>query len=350
MAADKVVTVYFLDVGQGTSQVIDFADGSLVIIDCGASADALVMLLKTISFDRIRAVILSHWHDDHVNGTPALLQNFAKKIDYFYLPQDQPAVGIRANAVYCQIKKLADKKEFFLERLEYRNVDRGRICGAADSGDGPRLSVQYPNFAESLEAQSQKDVNQGSGILVLEYGKGRILFPGDAGKNAFKALSQRLGTARISCNVLAAPHHSGKLNTGQTGVKGYRNCYHWLYQDILRTEYLVVSAGTDNMYDHPKEEHLLEAVRQGATVICTQLTRKCHRDLESLKPSLLPLIRHPTACGLNAGVGCGGTIVTKLNSSGVIIERLGEHQDKVNSLVSLQTPICRAGSAVSPVI
>lgn len=350
MAANEIATVYFLDVGQGACQVIAFADGSLVIIDCGSSADALVMLLKAISFKTIRAVVLSHWHDDHVNGTPALLQNFAKMIECFYVPQDQPAVAIRANAVYRQIKKLADNKAFFLERLEYRNVDRGRIYGAADSADGPQLSVQYPNFAESLESQSQKDVNQGSGILVLEFGKGRVLFPGDAGKKAFKALVQRLGNRPIHCNVLAAPHHSGKLSTGKTDVKGFRNCYHWLYQDIVKAQYVVVSAGTDNKYDHPKREHLLEAVNQGATVICTQMTPQCHTDVKSVKPSLLPLIHHPAECGLNSGVGCGGTIVAELNSVGVKIERLREHQGKVNALAKIQSPLCRSSLSKATVV
>lgn len=350
MAADEIATIYFLDVGQGTSQVIAFADGCLVIIDCGQSAEALVMLLRTISFTRIRAVILSHWHDDHVNGTPAMLQNFCSKIDFFYLPQDQPAVGIKANPIYRQIKELADKKIFHLERLEYGHVDRGRIYGSVHSLDGPQLSVQYPDFGDSIEAQSQKDVNQGSGILVLEYGRGRVLFPGDAGKKAFKALTKRLGGGPIHCNILGAPHHSGKLNTGSTGVKGFRNCYHWLYHEIVKAEYVVVSTGTDNTHGHPKQEHLLEAVTQGATVICTQMTPQCHADVKSVKPSLLPLIHHPAECGLNSGVGCGGTIVAELNSTGVKIERIREHQGKVNALTQIQSPLCRSSLSTSKVV
>lgn len=126
--------------------------------------------------------------------------------------------------------------------------------------------------------------------MLLEYGKGRILFPGDAGKKAFKALVQRLGNRPIHCNVLAAPHHSGKLNTGSTEVNGFRNCYHWLYQEIVSPDYVVVSTGTDNTYDQPNREHLLEAVQMGATIICTQMTPQCHRDVKSLSPSLLPQV------------------------------------------------------------
>ena len=352
MAADEIATVYFLDVGQGTSQVIAFADGSLVIIDCGASADALVMLLKTISFSRIRAVVFSHWHDDHVNGTPAVIANFGFRIDAFHLPQDQPAVDIKANLIYRQIVKLKDKRKntLVLDRLEFRNSDHGRIYGATSSSDGPVLSVLYPDYEQSIEAQSQGDSNQGSGVLILEYGKGRILFPGDAGKKAFKALIQRLGNGPITCNILAAPHHSGKLNKGAIDVRGYRNCYHWLYQDVVQPDYVIVSAGTDNTYDHPKRDHLLEAVSVGATVVCTQMTPQCHTDVKSVKPSLLPLIHHPAECGLNSGVGCGGTIVAVLNSAGVKIERLGEHQRKVNALATSQSPLCRSSLSTSSVV
>ena len=351
MPADQVARIYFLDVGQGTSQVIAFADGSLVIIDCGASADALVMLLKSIKFTKIRAVILSHWHDDHVNGTPALLSNFASKIEYFYVPQDQPAASIRANPIYREITKLAEKKKFFVERLEYRNVDCGKIHGEADASVGPRLSVQYPNFSESVDVQSQKDINQGSGILLLEFGNEKVLFPGDAGKKAFKALIKRLGNGPISCNILAAPHHSGNLSQGSTTVAGFRDCYHWLYQEVLKPVYVVVSAGTDNTYDHPKRAHLLEAVQSGATIICTQMTPQCHGDVYSLKPSLLPQKdEYPAACSLNSGVGCGGTVVAELRSNGVTIERMDEHQRKVDDLLPSQTPLCRSSRSTTVLV
>lgn len=350
MAADEIATVYFLDVGQGTSQVVVFTDASVVIIDCGASADALVMLLKTISFSRIRAVVLSHWHDDHVNGTPAVIENFSSRIDAFHLPQDQPAADIKANQIYRQIVKLKRKRKdsLVLDRLEFRNSDHGRIYGATSSSDGPVLSVLYPDYEQSIEAQSQGDSNQGSGVLILEYEKGRILFPGDAGKKAFKALIQRLGNGPVACNILAAPHHSGKLKKGAIDVRGYRNCYHWLYQDVVKPDYVVVSAGTDNAYDHPKREHLLEAVSAGATVVCTQMTPQCHNNVESVKPSLLPLIHHPAECGFDNGVGCGGTIVAELNSTGVKIARLDEHQRKVDALATSQSPLCRSSRRASP--
>lgn len=343
MAANQIVTVYFLDVGQGTSQVLAFADGSLVIIDCGASADALVMLLKSITFSTISALILSHWHDDHVNGVPAVIANFSDKIQAFYLPQDQPAANINANAVYRQIIKLYEKRrgKLGVSRLEHRDVDHGRIWGEQSSSLGPVLSVQYPDFPQSLAAQSQRDVNQGSGILLLEYGKGRILFPGDAGLRAFKALIQRLGNSPISCNVLTAPHHSGNLVKGKAFVKGFRNCFHWLYEQVVEADSVIVSAGTDNAYGHPKRDHLVEAVRSGATVICTQMTSQCHHDVHSLKPSLLPLANLPAECGLNSGVGCGGTIVAQLSSVGATISRLSEHQRMVSGLPTSHKPLCR---------
>lgn len=126
------------------------------------------MQLKSITFSTIVALILSHWHDDHVNGVPAVISNFSDKIQAFYLPQDQPAANIRANAIYRQIDKLREKRrgKLSVSRLEHRDVDHGRTWGEQSSSLGPVLSVQYPDFTQSIAAQSQQDVNQGSGILL----------------------------------------------------------------------------------------------------------------------------------------------------------------------------------------
>lgn len=343
MAANECTKIYFLDVGQGTSQVIAFDDGSLVIIDCGASADSLVMLLKSIHFTTIREVILSHWHDDHVNGTPAVINNFANRIERFLLPQDQPAENIQGNAVFRQICQLKEDRRvtWGIDRLEYRDRDCGRIYSAPSSPDGPVLSVLYPSFPQSIHAQSQKDSNQGSGVLVLEHGQGKILFPGDAGKKAFKALVDRTGSGPIRCDILAAPHHSGKLSKGTNDFTGFRNCFHWLYQDVVQAEFVVVSAGTDNRHGHPNAEHLMEAVKSGAKVVCTQMTHQCHRDLNKVGRSLLPNLEHAAACQLGRGVGCGGTIVAELRSNGVSIRRFSEHQQQVDRLAAPHTPLCR---------
>lgn len=341
---DEVTTVYFLDVGQGTSNVLQFADGSVAIIDCGESAVALVTLLQSIKFTRIRAIVLSHWHDDHTGGVPAVLDNFLDAIDCFYLSQDRPAHLIRANKVFALIRqKSKQQTKYRVERLEKQDLNEGKIPLPPDVKTAS-LSVLYPDFLESLDAQSQKDGNQGSGVLLLEHGAGRIVFPGDAGKKAFKALMKREGDTRIQCDVLAAPHHSGKLNKGSDDFSGHRNCFHWLYSDVIETKYVVVSAGTGNNYGHPLEEHVHEAVASGATVVCTQITPRCHRTPDKVAPALLEPIENPSACGFGDGFGCAGTVVAKMQIDRIELEREKKHRDAVDTIASSESPLCRGGS------
>ncbi len=336
----KSTVVYFLDVGQGTSQVILLPGGSVVVIDCGKSASALVRLLKTIKPSRIEAVILSHWHDDHIGGVPALLDNHIDQIQWFYLPQERPAEDIRSNEIYTLIRNQSDnQKKYKIDRLERVHHSYGKIplsCHAAPAV----LTILYPDFSESLDAQAQKDGNQGSGVLMLEHANGKVLFPGDAGKKAFKALIKREGN-RLLCDIIAAPHHSGKLNKGKDDFHGYRNCFHWFYSKVVDARYVVVSAGTGNTYGHPVADHAREAVTEGAIVICTQLTSQCVASPQSYAPSLLQPVTQPSACAVGQGVGCAGTIVATLDSQGVVIERLPDHQNEVDALSANATPLCR---------
>jgi competence protein ComEC len=341
--AGKSATVYFVDVGQGACQVIDFHDGKLVILDCGKSATELIMLLNQLKFQRIHAVILSHWHEDHVGGVPALLKAFGKKIDIFYLTQDRPANQIQLNRVYKQICEEQRDHRYAIERLEFSTVDHGQIHGAAAREEGPILSVLFPNFSESLTAQSQSDANQGSGILLLQFGTHRILFPGDAGTAAFTALSERLNWSVKKCDILASPHHAGKLSQSNSIIDGYASNFQWLYQEIVQPTYLVVSAGTGNTHGHPIPAHLREAVRVGAVVVCTQMTSHCHSDVQSFRPQLPTYKQLPAECSRkgSSGVGCGGTVKATMRKSGVMILRLKTHQRQVEQLKSKQTPQCR---------
>jgi competence protein ComEC len=335
-------TVYFLDVGQGSSQVIDFQDGTLVIIDCGKSADALIMLLRRLKFQRIEAVVLSHWHEDHVGGAPALVKTYGSKIGFFYLPQDRPAGDILSNKVFRFIESNKKECRYEMERLEYHHIQHGRIHGANSTEQGPLLSILYPDYNSSLAAQMGADRNQGSGILMLQNKRNKILFPGDAGKQAFDALHKRCGEKIIDCDILAAPHHSGRLSRSGETPDGYSSLYEWLYCHIVRPRHLIVSAGTDNNYGHPIAHHLQEAVGHGANIICTQITPQCHRDVRRFKPTLPAVDQLPAACMMGDGVGCGGSVVVRVTGEKINIDRLEEHRQQVDGLLPDHTPICRS--------
>lgn len=339
----NAATLYFLDVGQGTSQVILFEDGSLVILDCGRSAVTLLELLNTISFDRIKALILSHLHDDHIGGAPAVLDSFVDRIDHVYIPQDRPAERVLANAVITKIKDMSENESVFTINFLVRSGPvRGLLHPPLPVASRATLSVVYPTAIQSLEVQTQKDVNQGSGILVVECGGSRVLFPGDAGHLAFNALKDRLGAgSRLCCDILAAPHHGGKLSNRAVTIPGHSDVYGWLYSEIVDADITIFSVGSSNSHDHPLDSHISAARKSGSHVLCTQMTGQCHSNLAIIAPALLQPIAQPSAC-TRSGVGCAGTIVVNINESDVRVQRFIEHQGLVNDLALSQSPLCRS--------
>lgn len=341
-------SVYFVDVSQGTSQVILFPDSSVIIIDCGQSANALLALLESISFNRIRAVILSHWHTDHVNGAPAVVKQYDSLIDHVYFAQDREAAAILGKPVYQEIKELSDNKsKFGMSILQYDGPRRGLLWPLDAPGDDVAfLSLLYPDGDEGMEAQDQNDHNQGSGILMLQSGNSKVLFPGDAGRMAFEALRARLGNGeRLRFDVVAAPHHSGKLSKGNDNYPGHPNCFEWLYSEVIDTDRIVVSAGTGNTYTHPREAHLKAAIRHGAQVMCTQITQQCHADPSALMLSVLDNCHPHSSCclgdGDSKGVGCAGTVQIDIMPDSIEIYRLDDHQNAIDAKLDAGRALCR---------
>lgn len=339
---DVLASVFFVDVGQGTSQVILFKDSSIVVVDCGKSSDALIRLLDDLQFDRIRAVVLSHWHNDHIGGVPAFLRKYVAKVDGFLVSQDQPACGVQSNMVYSHLNSESkNRTRFWIDRLQYTGRTDGLIHDSSAASEKVCLRVVYPDFVESLDIQQQSDVNQGSGVLVLECKDSRILFPGDAGQMAFQAVVKRVGNGQpLQCDIVAAPHHCGKLAKSEKKPDGFANCYEWFYSSVVKAKFVVVSAGTDNTYGHPREDHFSAARKNGASVTCTQITPQCHASYVQLAPSVLQPVL-PSECDSGQGVGCAATIQADIGPAGVELHRFSDHQSAIDQRLTAGTPLCR---------
>ena len=87
--------VYFLDVGQGDSELIRIpAEGDYfnVLLDTGeyAYADGLTGYLRDLGVERIDALICSHPHTDHMGCMARIVQRFDLGSVYMpLLPEDQ---------------------------------------------------------------------------------------------------------------------------------------------------------------------------------------------------------------------------------------------------------------------
>lgn len=339
---------FFLDVGQGTSQVVLLGNRRAIVIDCGPKAGSFVPLkLLKRYVDRIVALVISHNDSDHLGGATGVLSAYPNAIDQLYVLQDRP---IGESPLYSLIESELRSKRLSAPpvRLECDGTVRELF---ADGTTGIRLRLYSPTLIENWSAQAGRKPNATSGILSLDCGERRIVFPGDSTVEQWRQVNLRNGGAPISCDVCAVPHHGGKVADSD---KSEAADLAFLYESALRPKFAVVSVGTSNGDGHPRQRVIGKLVQQQFQVLCTQVTKQCSDDVESLRPGVRTpdepcrslRRRDVTTSGKPRNLACAGTVIAEIRPDAVTIHRLKDHESGVDRLVGKPGghPLCRCAT------
>ena len=182
------LTVYFLSVGQGDSELVVLPDGTTFLIDAGdADGGKIVVdyLTRELGLSQIDYLVATHPESDHIGGMVSVLRS---SLD----------IG---EVVAPEITNDTSTYERFLSAI----ADRGLSITSAwaglvlyDDQGACRVEVLSP----SLEASSSyADVNDWSAVLKVTYGETSFLFMGDA---SYKVV-ENLGVGHV--DVLKVGHH-----------------------------------------------------------------------------------------------------------------------------------------------
>lgn len=312
---------WFLDVGQGTSNVILLGGGQAVVIDCGPRGSQQTIALLRQYVDTIEVLIISHNDEDHDYNTPQVLSQYRKAINRIFFLQDREVQEMRRT--FAVMRHVQEGDYPIPQRLEANGGAPKILYSAGDV----TLEVMYPDLMANLSAQGsgRTGSNQTSAILRLTCSGRRIIFSGDATIEAWKYLSSNIPNEKpLSCDIMTIPHHGGNITTDSSMEESEQKR---LYSEIIRPDYGVVSVGTYNKYGHPSEVSISALKEAGVKVLCTQMTAKCCGDLESIR-SLRRTITKParsmtepvkTHGGKSKHVACFGTIIAEVSSDRVII-------------------------------
>jgi len=234
------VRISFLDVGQGSSSLLLFEDGTTVLVDAGGIPNVEYdigkeVVSKFLWHERIRKIdiaVLTHGDMDHSGGYNFILKAF--KIKEFWAGGDVP--GFLKERIASTNIALIDVSH--LNQIEMHNA---------------RFEFFHPR-KETMEFC--KDENDKSLVFKILWGNRSILMTGDNGKEILTKIAQIYGT-KVTADVLLVPHHGSKNSLSMEFLKA------------VKPKIAVVSCGIRNPFHFPHKEvvNALDAI--GAKVLST---------------------------------------------------------------------------------
>jgi competence protein ComEC len=77
--AERIITVEFLNVGQGDATLIRSPEGKTALIDAGPPQEGFVELLKKRGVKQIDLAVVTHHHTDHIGNMAVVMKEFKPK-------------------------------------------------------------------------------------------------------------------------------------------------------------------------------------------------------------------------------------------------------------------------------
>jgi competence protein ComEC len=235
-----------IDVGQGDSLLVAFPDGRLMLVDGGGiltfghqakskldiGEDVVSPYLWQRSIRKVDVVVLTHAHDDHAGGLPAIIENFH--------PAELWTGATPASQAWSQVQSKAHAQKVKITAMQ---------SGQRFDFGGTRIEILSPP-SDYVAPTSPK--NNDSLAMRITFLERSFLLTGDMERPMeLRALA---GGQPLAADVLKVGHHGS--NTSSTGE----------FLDAVSPIFAVISDGFENSFHHPHPQVLerLAAHRAGA--------------------------------------------------------------------------------------
>jgi competence protein ComEC len=219
-----VLSVSFLDIGQGDSIYIEAPNGRQMIIDGGPNESLMSALPDVLQFGdkTIDVLVVTNPDADHYSG-------FIPLIESYEIGAIVESGTISDTSLYDSFQDL-----IFQKSIEHVEAYAGQKI-FLDKENNIYLEILFPD-----RDVATWDSNDGSIVSKLVYGNTSVLLMGDSTKLAEGIVVSRNDLSGV--DILKAGHHGSKTSTGLP----------LLIES--KPSVVVISAGEDNRYGHPDEE------------------------------------------------------------------------------------------------
>jgi competence protein ComEC len=249
--------VAVLSVGQGDAIALLLPGGDALLVDGGPreAAGAIVAFLQERGVRRLRRVLATHPDADHTGGLGAVLEQ---------VPADSAHDGGQWGP--------GSPYRRFLEASYSAGSGYRPLVAGERLREGPvTLDVLWPpaGYAGRDPYWEGFATNDASLVILIGYGRFRMLLTGDAGGEVERRVAGAYGDS-LRSDVLKVAHHGSRFSSATEFVRA------------VRAPVALVSVGRENRYGHPSPEALdrlggatriWRTDREGALLLRTDGTR-----------------------------------------------------------------------------
>jgi competence protein ComEC len=221
-----VLTVAFLNVGQGDAVFIEAPNGNQMLYDAGPPSGASLRELGKVMpfYDRsIDVAVFSHPDMDHIGGFLDVLDRY--KVDVALEPG-----ASSTNGVWDEVTR-SIKAHGVVHLLARKGM-------TIDMGGGVQADILYPD-----RDMTNMETNSASIVMRIRYGDTAFLLSGDLPKNIEEYEVATYGD-HLEAQVLKLGHHGSHTSSGEVWLRA------------VNPDIAVVSAGLNNRYGHPHKDTL----------------------------------------------------------------------------------------------
>ena len=235
-AKGDAVYVHFIDVGQGSSTLIQ-EGASGILIDAGEKDYGQVVIdyLNEVGIKSLEYVVASHPHSDHIGGLDDVL--YAFDVDTIIMPELEEFNTPTTRVYEDLLEAIYDNGTV----AEFIGNDVSRIFGLNDD-----INIEILGPVEQVE-----DLNDMSLILRASAFDTKFMILGDAEKQELTSVYKSplnkmlsINESSFDANVIALGHHGSSTSIYKP------------FLDSADADVAVISCGKDNSYGHPHKEAL----------------------------------------------------------------------------------------------